>query len=431
MKNIIRHSKGVVRFCLKDSRNHLLKNRNKTSLIFLVFSYGGQRLKYSTGFSVYLDDWDFTRRRVKANKLTIVNPRTVNNYLNKLETGLLNEYSKLILNQDSINKECIRKILDSISGKSKATEASETDFILFCREVLSYKKQNKSIVSVTAKAYNQAINKLEKFVLRRNLKVGFNSFNKTFLLEFREFLEKDEGLALNTVNKIFKRIKTFVIEAQSQGLIVNPPLKLFKVGTEETSAIYLSENEIKSFHEIDLSFNQNLQLARDIFLIGCYTGQRVSDYNGLTNESIIKDDEGFGFFKIQQKKTKQIVFCPIWQETWEVLERYNNTPPPFLHDTVINENIKIIGKMIGLNQTVENVITKGGKKVTEHFPKWKMIGTHTARRSFCTNMYKRKMKVHDIMHLSGHKSEREFIKYIRIKGLERSKHIVAQGYFNM
>ena len=77
-----------------------------------------------------------------------------------------------------------RKILDSISGKSKATEASETDFILFCREVLSYKKQNKSIVSVTAKAYNQAINKLEKFVLRRNLKVGFNSFNKTFLLEF-------------------------------------------------------------------------------------------------------------------------------------------------------------------------------------------------------------------------------------------------------
>ena len=36
-----------------------------------------------------------------------------------------------------------------------------------------------------------------------------------------------------------------------------------------------------------------------------------------------------------------------------------------------------------------------------------------------------------IMYFSGHKSEREFLKYIRDRGEDRTKHIVDQGYFNV
>ena len=430
MKNIIRHSKGVVRFSLKDSRNHLLKNRNKTSLIFLIFSYGGQRLKYSTGFSVYLDDWDFTRRRIKTNKLTIVNPRTVNNFLNKLETGLLDEYSKLILDQQQISKSDIRNILDTISGKERFCSRHKINFIEFSKQVREEKRRTNVAGKETLKIYQQTINKLEEYVGRKNLCAEFESINRSFIIGFKEFLEKDHNLALNTIDKLFKKFKTIASEAHSRGMMSSLPLKLFKVGAEETSAIYLSEKEIEDFHGIDLSFNPRLELARDLFLIGCYTGQRVSDYNGITNENIVEDD-GIKFFKIQQKKGKQIVFCPITKKIRSILERYSNAPPPFLHDTDINENIKIIGKMLGLNQNVKKVITKGGKKVTKYFPKWKMIGTHTGRRSFCTNMYKKKVPIHYIMHFSGHKSEREFLKYIRIKDQEHSKHIIAQGYFDI
>ena len=63
--------------------------------------------------------------------------------------------------------------------------------------------------------------------------------------------------------------------------------------------------------------------------------------------------------------------------------------------------------------------------------KWEMIETHTGRRSFCTNKYKKGMSSLYIMHFSGHKSEREFLKYIRDRGEDRTKHIVDQGYFNI
>ena len=75
--------------------------------------------------------------------------------------------------------------------------------------------------------------------------------------------------------------------------------------------------------------------------------------------------------------------------------------------------------------------TKGGVKRTYTSPKWEMIESHTARRSFCTNMCLKGMSTQDIMHFSGHKTEKEFLKYIRITSDERTKNILGKGYFNV
>ena len=173
-----------------------------------------------------------------------------------------------------------------------------------------------------------------------------------------------------------------------------------------------------------------MELSRDIFLIGCYTGQRVSDFNGLSSDDIFQIEDN-SYFKITQKKTKQVVYCPITKEIQEIMSRYGNKPPPFQRDTIMNQNIKIIGKLLNFNEKTRCESTKGGKRVKEYLSKYEMIHTHTARRSFCTNMYKRGMPMADIMHFSGHKTEREFQKYIRIFGQERTNHIVGQGFFNM
>ena len=115
----------------------------------------------------------------------------------------------------------------------------------------------------------------------------------------------------------------------------------------------------------------------------------------------------------------------------QIMSRYNNQPPPYLHDTDINENIKIVGRILGFNEVIKTEITKGGRLVKRNKLKWEMIETHTGRRSFCTNNYKKGMSSLYIMHFSGHKSEREFLKYIRDRGEDRTKHIVDQGYFNI
>jgi hypothetical protein len=41
------------------------------------------------------------------------------------------------------------------------------------------------------------------------------------------------------------------------------------------------------------------------------------------------------------------------------------------------------------------------------------------------------MNIYDIMLFSGHSTEKEFYKYIRIEGEERASHIVKSGFFNI
>ncbi len=59
-----------------------------------------------------------------------------------------------------------------------------------------------------------------------------------------------------------------------------------------------------------------------------------------------------------------------------------------------------------------------------------MVTNHTARRSFCTNAYKSGMPTIDIMSISGHKSERIFLNYIKVTEDERAIKISSHKFFN-
>ena len=433
MYKVLKSSKAAIRFSLKHSKKHLSSNLYKESLIVLWFSFGGadKRVSYSTGYTVSYADWDYQKQRVKTNKSRVINSHTVNNYLNRLETELMNQYSRSIDEERLITKELVRETLDIITGKIEPVEKEKivpVDFFKFSENYLNQKKDRIAKLSYTL--YKGTLTKLKKYKKSRKVRVDFSSFDKSFLDDFRGFLETKENLALNTVSKHFKNLKMFVIEAKNQGLILNPPLKYFKVSTEETTKIYLTDSEIEKMLKLDLSYNKRLELSRDKFLMGCYTGQRVSDYNSITLDNIV-DIDGLECFRIKQSKTKNIVDCPITLEIREIMARYNNQPPPYLYDTDINENIKIVGRVLGFNEVIKTEITKGGKLVKRNKLKWEMIETHTGRRSFCTNKYKKGMPSLFIMHISGHKSEREFLKYIRDRGEDRTKHIVDQGYFNI
>jgi hypothetical protein len=86
--------------------------------INLIFSYGGKKLKYSTGFKACYDDWDFNRQRIKSNKSLLVNAREVNNLLNFIDTSLTKEYSKFISEQIEVTNELLKSYLDKLLNKN-------------------------------------------------------------------------------------------------------------------------------------------------------------------------------------------------------------------------------------------------------------------------------------------------------------------------
>ena len=172
-----------------------------------------------------------------------------------------------------------------------------------------------------------------------------------------------------------------------------------------------------------------MQQARDVFLIGCYTGQRVSDYNGLTDKNLVQI-EGHTFIKIKQKKTGNAVHFPLLDSIRDVMNRYDNCFPPKMSEPILRSNLKDAAQTADLNKMIQVSYNKGGEQVEKEVAQHRLVKTHTARRSFCTNHYIKGKPLQEIMEYSGHQTEREFLKYIRIEKEQKALAILKSGFFN-
>lgn len=426
MRDKISSTKCSVRFAPKESFKILQKKPRQESLIMLHLSFEGNRMKFSTGYKVSLSDWNVEKQRVKTNKGGILIADQVNEHLSKLEIGVKKEYARLKAEGASINKEVLKEFLDDLSGvkENQMAEERKKGFWEVYEEFLDLKERRVKLI--TLRAHKQTFSRLKEFESETKSKIEFESIDLQFYEVFTQFL-RDNSYKPNTIGKHIKNLKVFMSYALLEDYTTNKRFKRteFKVQSEQTPAIYLTEEEIEKIKELDLSYNSNWDRARDIFLIGCYTGQRVSDYNNLSSDNIVRIN-GNKYLKIRQKKTGEIVDVYIVPEVETILKKYGNKPPKRMPEQKLNKYIKDVGRLAGIDQPV----IKENARNKDLIPKHRLITSHTARRSFCTNWYKRGRPIEQIMHFSGHKSEKEFKKYIRIEGEEKASHLVQSGFFN-
>jgi integrase len=89
----------------------------------------------------------------------------------------------------------------------------------------------------------------------------------------------------------------------------------------------------------------------------------------------------------------------------------------------LNRYIKKVGQLAGIESPVKISFKKGNQDITSVKPKFTLITTHTCRRSFCTNEFLAGTPPELIMKISGHKSIKDFYKYIRISPEEAGQKI--------
>ena len=104
----------------------------------------------------------------------------------------------------------------------------------------------------------------------------------------------------------------------------------------------------------------------------------------------------------------------------EARRLYGDSRPMHQQETVC--------RMAGITGKVERVAIRGARKVTEHIEKYKLVTTHTARRTGATLMYLEGVDTLSVMRITGHKTEKEFMKYIRV-GEEENAALVAKSKF--
>lgn len=265
--------------------------------------------------------------------------------------------------------------------------------------------------------YEATFNHLKEYCKEQGKTVDFKDIDLDFYSSFTEYLQKKE-LAVNTIGHKVQTIKIFLNAAKEEGF--NPydgyKSRKFVAISEDADTIALDENELDAIHELDLSNNPRLDKVRDLFLLGCWTGCRFSDIAQVKPENIKE-----GLIHIRQHKTGHKVVLPLHPVVTAIINKYEGKLPEPISNQKTNNYLKEVAELAKINEVVHKEITKGGIKRSTVYKKHKLVTTHTARRSFATNLYKQGVPTLSIMAATGHKTEEAFLRYIRVTPDEHAK----------
>ena len=411
-----------VRFRLRDGRSFQVFHKSELSVIPDRWDKQHQRLKSRC----HLDE----RERDAFD--TAVNERKAlikGVYLEKgraLTSEMLDTEIDRVLHPEEyeIPAQTVLPFVADFVKTAHTRKDKKTGRVLNARSILRYKATEKHL-----KAFAKSMKKQD---------FEFSEINQKFYDKFVEYLQNDlttakkgativmkERFTQNTVGKHIKVLKTMLNEAQAKGIGTAPGLSAFRAFVEDIDTVYLDENELKHLKNIDLSETPCLDRARDWFLLLAWTGCRFSDLS-----KIAKTDIKDGFITFRQQKTNHKVTIPLHPVVVEILEKYHYDLPTKISNNTFNESLKNVCKVANLVNPETRTRTVGGRLTTETFEKWQLITSHTGRRSFCTNMYKRGLPTLMIMSVSGHTTERAFLKYIKVTQEEHAK-MMAQQWAEM
>lgn len=398
-------------------------------LIFLQFKYSNKKLVYSFNQKVDPKNWNSKTKRVKNNKAaTDDGLHFINDLLDNLAKACMKGYNQELANgiPEPIK---LKKYLDDVLFPPDRQEDDKEDlFHLFDRFIAGeIKSRGRDKSKSTLQNYNTSKNHLLAYQQHIRERISYDSVNLDFFYKFTNFLkkqfkkpDKSVGLKHNTVVKTLTVLKTVMTEAVDLGYTSNMQYrhKKFSLSEESTDAVYLTEKEIIKLYRHNLESCKRLEQTRDLFVVGCFTGLRYSDYSNIGPNNIVEKD-GDLYIKMITQKTKELVIIPCNPIVLEIFKKYesnSNRLPRAISGQKFNDYVKEVCQKAELTE-------KGRLSTNPDMELWECISSHTARRSFATNLYLEGFPSHEIMKITGHRSEASFRKYIKVSKLETAKRL--------
>lgn len=232
----------------------------------------------------------------------------------------------------------------------------------------------------------------------------------------------NEGLALSTIKTVCSQLKTTIEWSARHRAEISDTYDMLKIPPYCHQQIALTPDEVSHIYHFDIStinkrkqYIRHMERVKDMFVLSCNLGQRFSDMVRIDKSCFDRN-----IFTILQQKTGTQARVDIERmsldrnTTYMILEKYGYKSPLSTdiscYDKYIKQLLRFIGKEF--NQEVKRETKINGVVDVSYSPKWKLIGSHTSRRTFITNNVLRGLPSLEIMRASGHKSFSSFEKYL-------------------
>jgi site-specific recombinase XerD len=359
------------------------------------------------------NEWNADRQRF--------NPKTeelekLNKQILQIELGfnyVLENHNPLMLD----SKKLVKLIEDAMKVRPR-----HTSFFDYCETY--FEETAKVMTPIHRGDIKNCLKKVKEY----NPALTFEHIDKRFYRDFTQSL-RDQDYSANYIGSIIKNLKVVLNYATENEQNSNLAFRDFKKPSEEVYNVYLNEEEIELIYNLKIDEKlavkyqdkkhplntpesiikqvQTLDSARKLFVIGCWTGLRVENYLNIDPEMQV--DLSAGFLHAIANKNGPKLRIPIHKLVRQIVEVEGF--PKSINQQQLNDSIKILGAMAKIKDNVIFTRTKGNGRVEYTKKKYEMMTTHTARRSFASNLISRGIPKQFVMAVTGHKTESSFNKY--------------------
>jgi integrase len=236
------------------------------------------------------------------------------------------------------------------------------------------------------------------------------------LLAYIDFLK--EFMVNESISRQLDFVKWFLRWATNKGHNKNNTFMTFKPKLKRVpkKVIFLDWGELMTVYNFEIPETKNyLKQVRDVFCFCCFTSLRYSDVQNL-KRSDVKDDH----ISITTVKTSDSLVIELNKYSRAILERYKDIPYkdnkalPVISNQKMNDYIKELGKLCGIDEPITQTRFKGNERIDETKPKYELLSTHCGRRTFICNALSMNMSPSVVMEWTGHSDYKAMKPYIDI-----------------
>lgn len=397
-----------------------------SSYVNLNVRFYHNKIDVSTKSNIFIKFSDWSNKTGKPKQNVCIDVKNeIENQTSELSLLIMKQFRIDYPKGIEINRQWIINLVDAFHNKPKDDKDESIYFTNFIDNFIENSKtrinpvSGKIISSRTIQNYSTTLKRLKEYETKFNIRLRTSEVNLQFHQQFVNYLKVDLKYSNTVIEKYLSQIKGFVKEAKLKGYETSLDIesKNFTFKREDTFDTYLSKEEINNIFNLDLSKNPEYEDTRDMLIFGVWTGLRVSDLERVSELNISENRIKI----LSTEKTNQPVEIPIHDQVKFILNKRKNKLPK-ITSQLFNLHIKKICKLAKIDQQMMGSIKdpETNRKKKDFYPKYKLISSHSCRRSFVSNHYG-KIDDKTIMAITTHKSHTQFMKYVKTSLSEHAK----------
>ncbi|GHT28275.1 integrase [Bacteroidia bacterium] len=382
--------------------------------------YGGQRIDFSTGYRIDASKWDAEKQRVKngcTNKLK-QSASEINADLLMYYTDIQNIFKEFEVQNINPSPE---ELKESFANRYKQPETEkqiieEKPKILFNAAFDEFIKEcgnQNSWGNATYEKFKAVRNHLKEYDNHPN----FEKLDDDWFSGYMNYLRKLD-MRNNTIEKQINYLKWFLRWSVKKGYNENMSFDSYKPKLKNApkKVIFLTWKELNQLRDFAIPETKKyLERVRDVFLFCCFTGLRHSDVYNL-KRSDVKDNH----IEITTIKTADNLIIELNIHSKTILDKYKDVAfeddkaLPVISNQKMNDYLKELAELAEINEPVRETYYKGNQRIDEVMPKYALLGTHAARRTFICNALSLGIPPQVVMKWTGHNDYKAMKPYIDI-----------------